>query len=238
MSDESTTPLEDSPGASTPNEDGSRASARHEDSPGASASKENNSGASTPRRGSLIVLVAPSGAGKSTLARKLFEEFPLLRFSVSATTRAPRQGEREGIDYHFLSEEAFNKAIGEDQFLEWESFYGGVRYGTLRTEVEKELEKGYFVLLDIEVNGALNVKAIYGEQAVAIFIQPPSLHVLESRLRARGTESESSLKLRLERAHMEMKLADRFDHIVVNDDLQTCYAELSRLVRSVVKPTD
>ncbi len=182
------------------------------------------------KKGKIIILVSPSGGGKSTLARRLFNDFDTLSFSVSATTRNPREGEQNGIHYHFLSPDDFNSKIDTGDFLEWEEFYGGKRYGTLRSEVDKKLNSGYFVLLDIEVKGALNVKRVYGEESLSIFIKPPSFDVLRQRLIERGTESEESLVLRLERAIKELDYADQFDRIIVNDDLDTAYRELKEAV--------
>ncbi len=190
-----------------------------------------------PKRGKVIILVAPSGAGKTTLAHRLLKDFPDLKFSVSATTRPPRSHEVHGRDYFFLTSEQFQKAVDRNAFLEWEEFYGGRRYGSLISEVEKELEKGYFILFDIEVKGALNVKAQYGDQALTVFIRPPSDAVLVERLRNRGTESAESLQMRLDRARMEIGYADRFDHVIVNDDLERCYSELHNLVTSFMKET-
>ncbi len=189
------------------------------------------------KRGKVIILVAPSGAGKTTLAHRLLKDFPNLKFSVSATTRPPRSHEVHGRDYFFLTLEQFQKAIDRDEFLEWEEFYGGKRYGSLISEVEKELKKGYFILFDIEVKGALNVKAQYGDEALTVFIRPPSDAVLIERLRSRGTESAEMLQLRLDRARIEIGYADRFDHVIVNDDLERCYSELYKLVTSFMKET-
>ena len=191
-----------------------------------------NDHSKTPSRkkGKVIILIAPSGTGKTTLAKRLLENFPNLKFSVSATTRAARPHETHGKDYYFLSDEEFDEAIANGKFLEWEEFYGGVRYGSLISNVEKELEKGYFMLFDIEVKGALNVKAHYSDEALAVFIKPPSDSSLIERLRSRGTETNETLQLRLDRARMEMEYADRFDHVIINDDLEQCYKELSELV--------
>ena len=179
----------------------------------------------------LIALTAPSGAGKTTIAHRLLEAVPGLRFSVSATTRPPRAGEVDGEDYHFLSEADFLARVAAGDFLEYEEVYPGRYYGTLAAEVERLARTGP-VLLDLDVKGALNVKGRYGALALALYIRPPSLAALAERLRARGTETEASLTARLERAHLELGYADRFDGVVVNDDLETAVAETLARVRA------
>lgn len=165
------------------------------------------------------------------MAKRLLNDFPEITFSVSATTRPPRKGEIDGKDYHFLSREEFLKNIEKNDFLEWEEFYNGIRYGTLKSDVENQLNKGYFVLLDIDVLGALNVKKIYGDEALSIFISPPSMSVLKNRLKKRGTETEESLQTRIERAADEIEYADRFDKVVVNDNLEKAYTEIKTTVQ-------
>lgn len=186
-------------------------------------------------KGKVLILVSPSGGGKSTIAKRLFEDFDRLKFSVSATTRSPREGEIDGVHYHYLTHEEFNERIDNNEFIEWEEFYGGNRYGTLRSEVDKKLNSGYFILLDIEIKGALNVKKIYGDESLGIFIQPPSFDVLKQRLINRGTESDDSLELRLERAKEELTYADQFDRIIINDDLETAYSEVKKAVSEFMK---
>lgn len=186
---------------------------------------------SKPPKGKIIVIVAPSGAGKTTIARRLLKEYSKIRFSVSATTRAPRKGEVNGKDYYFLTSDEFSKKVQEGAFLEWEE-YSGNKYGTLRSEVDKLVESGYFPLLDIEVKGALNVEKLYNDDAISIFIQPPSMEELKERLNNRGSENKQTLQKRLKRAEMEMRYADNFDYSVVNDDLDTAYAE----VKAIIEP--
>ena len=184
------------------------------------------------KKGKVVVITAPSGAGKTTLAKKMLVDFKNLIFSVSATTRTPRSGEVHGKDYYFLSEEEFQKNINEGGFIEWETFYNGSMYGTLRKDVEFHQKNGYFVLFDVEVNGAKNLKKVFGNDCLTIFIKPPSMDVLESRLRARGTESDETINLRLNRAKMELQKAGEFDHVVVNDDFDYAYNQVHKLVES------
>ncbi|MDX1418863.1 MAG: guanylate kinase [Rubricoccaceae bacterium] len=179
----------------------------------------------------LIVLTAPSGAGKTTIARRVMEAVPGLQFSISATTRPARDGERNGIDYFFLSDEAFAAEIEAGAFVEYEEVYPGRFYGTLRRELER-LAESAAVVLDLDVKGALNVKRLYGDRALTLFVQPPSLAVLAERLRARGTETEDRLAVRLERAKLELQYAPECDAVVVNDDLDTAVAETVALVRA------
>ena len=179
----------------------------------------------------IVVLTAPSAAGKTTIARRLMEIVPGLRFSVSATTRAPRESEEHGIDYFFLSDDDFRARIDGEAFVEFEEVYSGTFYGTLRDELERVATAGA-ALLDIDVKGALNVKRLYGDRALTIFIQPPSLAVLAARLQNRGTEDDTSLAARLERARLEIDYATEFDEVVVNDDLDTAVAETVALVRA------
>lgn len=185
----------------------------------------------------IIIVAAPSGSGKSSLAAKLMAELPQIRFSVSATTRAPRGEEKDSEAYHFLSEEAFRSAIDEDRLLEYEEVYPGRFYGTLRSEVDQSTASRP-VLLDVDVVGALNVKKQYGAQCLAVFVRAPSMDVLEARLRGRGTEDEASLKARLDKAAFEMSYESSFDQSVVNDDLDVAADELIGLTRSFLATFD
>ena len=189
---------------------------------------------SNEKKGKILILVSPSGGGKSTMTKKLLKNFDNIKFSVSATTRNPRPGEKNGVHYFFLDDDEFEKRIEKNDFLEWEEFYNGTKYGTLRSHVEKELNKGYFILLDIDVLGALNVKKLYGNRALTIFIAPPSLAVLEKRLRARGTENDKTLKTRLERARKEMEYMNDFDVTVINDKLESAYKEIQKSVSTFI----
>ena len=182
----------------------------------------------------LLVLTAPSGAGKTTIARRLMAEVPGLRFSVSATTRPPRDGEIDGVHYQFLTLGAFSDRLEAGDFLEHEEVYPGRFYGTLRPEMERLAAEADVraVVLDIDVKGALNVKRLYGDAALTLFIAPPSLAALAARLDARGTEDDEQRSVRLERAKLEIEYAPEFDAVVINDDLDTAVAETVGRVRA------
>lgn len=182
----------------------------------------------------VVVLTAPSGAGKTTIAHRLLDALPDLNFSVSATTRAKRDAETDGEDYHFLTEDAFRARIDAGDLLEYEEVYPGQFYGTLRSEVDRKARNGG-VLLDVDVKGAFNVKAIYGDEALVLFIAPPSMKELKRRLSGRGTEDADSLRDRLDRAEMELAAADRADAVVVNDDLDAAVEETLAHVRQFLK---
>ncbi len=178
----------------------------------------------------IIALTAPSGSGKTTIARRVLAVLPEMAFSVSATTRERRPHEKHGVHYYFVSEDEFRELIAAGELIEHEEVYPGRFYGTLRSEVEQKAETTP-LLLDIDVEGTLNVKRLYGDDALTIFIEPPSLEVLAERLRRRNTETETSLRHRLDRARRELTYADRFDAVVVNDDLTQAVDETIRLVR-------
>ena len=171
--------------------------------------------------GKLIIFSAPSGAGKTTLVRHLLEIPALnLAFSVSATSRAKRGYEEDGKDYFFITPEQFRKKIEYGEFLEWEEVYQNLYYGTLKAEVDKLLKAGKNVIFDIDVEGGMNLKKIYGKEALAIFVKPPSIKHLEERLNTRSSEDEESLKTRLDKAVSELEYAPQFDKVLLNDKLE------------------
>ncbi len=182
--------------------------------------------------GKLIIFSAPSGAGKTTIVHHLLKKVPELEFSISATTRNARGEEVNGKDYYFISKEEFLHRIAKKQFVEFEEVYNGTFYGTLRTEIERIWQKGKTVIFDIDVEGGLHLKRKYEEQALAIFVQPPSLEVLKERLAGRGTDSEEKLAERFIKAEKELNYAPQFDIILKNYDLETACAEAEKLVRS------
>ena len=169
--------------------------------------------------GKLVIFSAPSGSGKTTIVRELLSRFPQFEFSVSATSRAPRGAERDGIDYFFLSPEAFRQAVREDRFVEWEEVYEGTCYGTLRSEVERIWAKGNVIVFDVDVIGGLNLKRIFGDDACSVFIMPPSVEELRRRLEGRGTDAPEVIDRRVAKAEFELTKAPEFDHVVVNDCL-------------------
>jgi len=179
----------------------------------------------------LFVLSAPSGSGKTTIAHSILQQFPSLRFSVSATTRPRRPREVEGNDYFFLSREEFERRIAGDELVEWEEIYGNL-YGTLKSQAETALGEDSHMLFDIDVKGALAIKSLYGDTAVLVFIQPPSLHVLRERLVRRGTDNEDTIEKRMQRASWELDQAAAFDHLVVNDDLARSIPAVARIISS------
>lgn len=181
--------------------------------------------------GKVIIISAPSGTGKSTIINALMEQGDLnLQFSVSATNRSPRGAEQHGVDYYFLPDEEFRAAIASDAFLEFEEVYPGRFYGTLKSEIERITSAGGNVVLDIDVNGGLRVKKLLGAQALALFIEPPSIEELERRLRSRATDSEESILSRLERAAYELKQGRDYDAVVINDSLDSAIAEAHTVI--------
>ena len=181
--------------------------------------------------GKVIIFSAPSGSGKTTIVRRLLARYPQLEFSISATSRAPRGEERDGTDYYFLPQEEFMRAVAENRFVEWEEVYEGTCYGTLRSELDRIWGKGHTILFDVDVLGGINLKRIFGADACSVFIMPPSIEELERRLELRGTDAPEVIAKRVAKAEFELTKAPEFDHVVVNDVLDTAVAEVERIVR-------
>lgn len=175
--------------------------------------------------GKLIIFSAPSGSGKSTIINYLLTQGLNLAFSISATSRAPRGTEQDGVEYFFLSPEEFKQRIANDEFLEYEEVYENRFYGTLKAQVEKQLAKGQNVVFDVDVVGGCNIKKFYGERALSVFIQPPSVEELRRRLVGRGTDTPEVIEDRVAKAEFELGFASRFDVVIVNDDLEKAKAE-------------
>ena len=188
------------------------------------------------KKGKLIVFSAPSGTGKSTLSKIVLERLPAVVFSVSATTRKQRDGEKEGINHYFLSHEEFEKKVRNGGFIEHEYFFGN-HYGTLLDKTEEIIASGKSVLFDLDVKGALNLKNLFGSEALLVFIRPPGIEVLEERLRGRESESPEQLRARLERAQFELGFADKFDVTVVNDNLDQAADTITALVGDFISTT-
>lgn len=182
-------------------------------------------------KGKIIIFSAPSGSGKSTIINFLMQQNLNLAFSISATSRPPRGTEQHGVEYFFLTPEDFRQRIANGEFLEYEEVYKDRFYGTLKEQVEKQLEKGQNVVLDVDVKGGCNIKNYYGDRALSIFIQPPSIEALRQRLNGRGTDSPEVIEDRIARAEYELGFADKFDTVVVNDDLEKAQQEALQILK-------
>ena len=175
--------------------------------------------------GKSIIVSAPSGAGKTTIVHRLMTEIPALAFSISACSRSARPMEQEGKDYYFLGVEGFKKAIENQEFIEWEEVYTDHYYGTLRREVQRLWDEGKVIIFDVDVVGGLNLKALFKEHALSVFIKPPSVEILEKRLRARETESEERIALRIKKSSWELSQAESFDVCILNDDSEKAVSD-------------
>lgn len=185
--------------------------------------------------GKIIIFSAPSGSGKTTIVRQLLARYPQLEFSVSATSRAPRGTERDGVDYYFLTHEAFMQAVAEDKFVEWEEVYAGTCYGTLRSEMDRIWQKGHTIAFDVDVIGGLNLKRLFGGDACAIFVMPPSVEELRRRLEGRGTDAPEVIDRRVAKAEFELTKAPEFDHVVVNDRLEDAIRETTDILNRFIR---
>lgn len=177
-----------------------------------------------------VIFSAPSGSGKSTIVSHILKLHPELKFSVSAASRAPRGDEKNGVAYWFISADEFRKRIADNDFVEYEEVYPGSFYGTLKSEVERIWDNGDAIIFDVDVKGGVNLKKYFGDRALSVFIQAPSVEVLRQRLVSRATDSPEAIERRVAKAAEEMTYADKFDHIIVNDDLQKAYADAEKLV--------
>lgn len=183
-------------------------------------------------KGKIIIFSAPSGSGKSTIINFLMQQGLNLAFSISATSRPPRGTEQNGVEYFFLTPEEFRQKIANQEFLEYEEVYKDRFYGTLKEQVEKQLEKGQNVVLDVDVKGGCNIKKFYGDRALSVFIQPPSIDELRKRLNGRGTDSPEVIEDRIAKAEFELGFADKFDKVVVNDNLETAQQEALSILKN------
>ena len=182
--------------------------------------------------GKLIIFSAPSGSGKSTIINYLLQQSLRLRFSISATSRVPRGTEKNGVEYYFLTPEEFKARIAKGDFLEYEEVYTDKFYGTLKSEVERILNEGDNVIFDVDVVGGCNIKRFYGDRALSVFIQPPSIEELRKRLVGRGTDTPEVIESRIAKAEYELSFADKFDTVVINDDLETAKANALQVIRT------
>ena len=178
----------------------------------------------------VVIFSAPSGSGKSTIVNHILKLHPEIGFTVTNTARAPRGQERDEKKYHFFTADEFRKMISEDKFVEYEEVYAGSFYGTLKSEVERIWDKGHVIIFDVDVKGGVNLKKYFGDKALSVFIQAPSVEELRKRLVARGTDSAEAIEKRVAKAAEEMTYADKFDHILVNDNLQKAYEEAELIV--------
>ncbi len=185
-------------------------------------------------KGKLVIISAPSGAGKSTIVNHLLGKDLNLEFSISATTRNPRGKEKDGKEYYFMSVKEFRNRVRRGKFIEWEEVYKNQLYGTLKSEIARIWANGNHVLFDVDVKGGVNLKNIFGHKAISIFVMPPSLNELEKRLVKRGTDDPAKIRMRVEKAEEEIKLADQFDSIVINDNLGKAKNEVYKLVNSFI----
>jgi guanylate kinase len=186
------------------------------------------------RHQKVLIISAPSGAGKSTLVNHLMASGLPLGFSVSATSRKPRGNEVNGREYYFITSDEFRKKIKAGDFVEWQEVYRNYYYGTLKSEIERITGENRMPLFDVDVRGGVNLKKIFGNEALAIFIMPPSVNELKERLTKRGTDNEEQIKMRVEKASSELLLADRFDRVVINDDLERACKEIEAVVRAFI----
>ena len=184
--------------------------------------------------GKAILFSAPSGCGKTTIIKELMQYFDCFDFSISATSRKPRGEEVDGRDYYFLSHDDFKARVDKGDFLEWEEVYQGTCYGTLKSEVERIWNNGKVIVFDVDVNGGKNIKRYFGSDALSVFVMPPSIEVLEQRLRSRGTDSEEAIAKRLGRSAEELKQAPHFDVTIVNDDLQRAVNEAKQIIEKFI----